>query len=280
MMNYTIAQSLSPEHFKRRFGIHRATLKQMIKVLKPEWRASAKPGAKPKLDLEDRVLVALEYWREYRTYFHIGSSWGISESTVCRIVYWVEDHLMGSGKFRLAGKKRLVQGFGRPEVVVIDVTETPIERPQQRQRVFYSGKKKRHTLKCQVLIEQATQEVICLFFGKGSRHDFKLFQASGVRLHPETESLQDKGYQGIQKLHANSRLPIKKPQGGSLSAADKAKNRELAVERIGIEHVNRRLKIFRILAERYRNRRRRYGLRCNLIAALYNFELSLEAQLG
>jgi hypothetical protein len=276
MMNYTIAQTLSSEHFKRRFGIHQATFKRIVKALKPQWRPTPKPGAKPKLDLEDRVLVALEYWREYRTYFHIGSSWGISEATVCRIVHWVEDQLMRSGRFRLLGKKRLVQGFGRPRVVVIDVTETPIERPQQRQRQFYSGKKKRHTLKCQVLINQASGEVICLFFGKGSRHDFKLFQASGVRLHPDTESLQDKGYQGIQKLHSNSRLPLKKPQGGSLSPEDKAQNYELAAERIGIEPVNRRFKIFRILAERYRNRRR-YGLRCNLIAALYNYELSLQA---
>jgi len=276
-MNYTIAQTLSSEHFKRRFGIHRATFKQIVNVLKPQWRPTPKPGAKPKLEVEDRVLVALEYWREYRTYFHIGSSWGISESSVCRIVHWVEDQLMRSGEFRLPGKKRLVQGFGRPEVVVIDVTETPIERPQQRQRAFYSGKKKRHTLKCQVLINQRTGAVICLFFGKGSQHDFKLFRASGVRFHPETESLQDKGYQGIQWLHPNSRLPIKKPKGGTLSRADKAKNHELAAERIGIEHVNRRFKIFRILAERYRNRRRRYGLRCNLIAALYNYELSQEA---
>jgi hypothetical protein len=227
--------------------------------------------------LEDRILIALEYWREYRTYCHIGSSWGVSESTVCRIVHWVEDALIRSGCFRLPGKKRLVQGFGRPTVIVIDVTETPIERPKHRQRQFYSGKKKRHTLKCQVLIDQQTGQVICLFFGKGTQHDFKLFQASGVRLHQDTESLQDKGYQGIQKLHVNSRLPIKKPKGGVLSPADKAHNRELAVERIRIEHVNRRFKIFRILAERYRNRRRRYGLRCNLIAALYNFELSLEA---
>lgn len=278
MMNYTIAQTLSPEHFKRRFGIHRTTFKQIVKALKPEWRPTSKPGAKPKLELADRVLVALEYWREYRTYFHIGSSWGVSESTVCRIVHWVEDHLMASGRFRLPGKKQLVQGFGRPTVVVIDVTETPIEHPQQRQRQFYSGKKKRHTLKCQVLIDPSNGKVICLFFGKGSRHDFKLFQASGVHLHPDTESLQDKGYQGIQKLHAHSRLPIKKPKGGALTPAEKAHNRELARERIGIEHVNRRFKIFRILAERYRNRRRRYGLRCNLIAALYNFELSLEAQ--
>jgi DDE superfamily endonuclease/Helix-turn-helix of DDE superfamily endonuclease len=263
MMNYIIAQTLSPASFKRRFGIHPATLKQMIAALKPSWRPRPKPGAKPKLELADRVLVALEYWREYRTYFHIASSWGISESSVCRIVHWVEAQLMRSGKFRLPGTKHWVQGFDRPTVVVIDVTETPIERPKHHQRRFYSGKKKRHTLKCQVLINQHTGAVICLFFGKGSQHDFNLFQASGVHLHPDTESLQDKGYQGIQKLHPNSRLPIKKPKGGTLSSADKAKNQALAAERIGIEHVNRRFKIFRILSERYRNRRRRYGLRCN-----------------
>jgi hypothetical protein len=125
MMNYTVAQTLSLEHFKRRFGIHRATFKQMVKALKPQWRVTPKPGAQPKLGLEDRVLVALEYWREYRTYFHIGSSWGVSESTVCRIVHWVEDHLMGSRCFRLPGKKELLKGFGRPDGVVIDVTETP-----------------------------------------------------------------------------------------------------------------------------------------------------------
>jgi len=73
--------------------------------------------------------------------------------------------------------------------------------------------KKQHTLKCQLVIEQATGRVVCTFFGKGRRHDFKLFQASGVHFHPETvESLQDKGYQGIQKLHVNSRLPKRNPE--------------------------------------------------------------------
>lgn len=69
-MNYTIAQTLSNQQFKHRFGIQSETFKAMIKVLKPEWRAAPKP----KLNLEDRVLVALEYWREYRTYFHIGAT--------------------------------------------------------------------------------------------------------------------------------------------------------------------------------------------------------------
>ena len=116
--------------------------------------------------------------------------------------------------------------------------------------------------------------MICLFCGQGRQHDFNLFQASEIPFHPETQSLQDKGYQGIHKVHANSRVPIQKPKGGTLSPDQKAKNRALARERIGIEHVNRRFKMLKILAERYRNRRRRYGLRCNLIAALYNYELA------
>jgi hypothetical protein len=277
MMTYKVAQKLSPEHFKRRFGVQRTTFKYLVKVLKPLWRATPKPGAKPKLTLADRILVCLEYWREYRTYFHIGSSWGVSESTVCRIVRWVEDHLLQCQQFHLPGKKHLVRGFGAPLVVVMDVTETPIERPKRRQRQFYSGKKKRHTLKCQLVIDHSSGRILCTFFGKGRRHDFKLYQASGVHFAPQTQSLQDKGYQGIQRYHANSCLPHKKPRGGQLTATQKADNRALACRRVVIEQVNRCLKIFRILAERYRNRRRRFGLRCNLIAALYNYELSQAA---
>ena len=99
-----------------------------------------------------------------------------------------------------------------------------------------------------------------------------------VHFHPSTESLQDSGYQGIQKYHCNSYSPKKKPQTRELSPLEKEYNRQLAKERIGIEHLNRRLKTFRILAGTYRNRRRRYGLRCNLIAAIYNYELSLPTQ--
>ena len=115
------------------------------------------------------------------------------------------------------------------------------------------------------------------FCSKGRQHDFKVFQASGIHFHPATKSLVDKGYQGIQKRHINSEVPHKKPRGGPLSQAAKAYNRALAKERIGIEHVNGRLKVFRLLAGRYRNRRRRFGLRCNLIAAIYNQEYAKRA---
>ena len=182
---------------------------------------------------------------------------------------------MASGLFRIPGKRQLVRGFGAPDLVVVDVTETPIERPKKQQKRAYSGKKKQHTLKCQLIIDRDTLEIICLHFDLGRTHDFKLFKAAGIHMHPDTRMLGDSGYQGIARYLANSYIPKKKPRNGELSEAERDDNRILSKERIYIEHVNRRVKIFRILAQRYRNRRKRYGLRFNIIAALYNYELSL-----
>ena len=160
-------------------------------------------------------------------------------------------------------------------MILIDVTETPIERPKKNQKKYYSGKKKQHTIKCQVLAEQNSGKIICLFFGKGAQHDFKLFKISQIQIHPETESIQDSAYQGIKGYHFNSYIPRKKPKNGELTQLERDYNRVVSQERIGIEHINRRFKIFRILAGKYRNRRHRYNLRCNLIAAIHNYEISL-----
>jgi hypothetical protein len=117
--------------------------------------------------------------------------------------------------------------------------------------------------------------IFCTAYGKGRRYDLWILSSSRVQLHPDTAGLANKGYQGWHKFHPKCCTPKKKPRGGSLSTTDKLHNHSLAQRRVIGEHVNRRLKIFRILSERYRNRRRRFGLRCNLIAALYNYELAL-----
>jgi len=124
-------------------------------------------------------------------------------------------------------------------------------------------------------VNQSTQEIICTAYAQGKRHDFHLFKTSKVKLKSEIECLADKGYQGLQKLHPHSRTPQKKPRGRVLNSQEKSRNRELAQLRVVGKHVNRRLKIFKVLSERYRNRRRRFGLRFNLIAGLYNYELNL-----
>ena len=160
------------------------------------------------------MLVALQYWREYRTYFHIAQDWGVSESTICRTVQKVETALIRSGKFRLPGKKSLLQPGKIPETVVIDVTESPIERPKRGQRQFYSGKHKRHTHKSQVVVDPSNRGIVCTAHGKGQRHAERLWKASRVQLHPNTKRLGDRGYQGFGKLHPNSQTPKKKPRGG------------------------------------------------------------------
>jgi hypothetical protein len=105
-------------------------------------------------------------------------------------------------------------------------------------------------------------------------HDFRLWKESNIGSNKEIEWLADQGYQGIKKIHPLSRIPTKKKRKKELNAEERKANRQLAQQRIIIEHIHRCLKIFRILSSRYRNRRRRFGLRFNLIAGIYNYELS------
>lgn len=128
------------------------------------------------------------------------------------------------------------------------------------------------------MVNAKTKEIICIVVSKGKVHDFKLWKESQIGIDKKIELLADKGYQGIKKIHARSRTPFKKSKKMSLSQEQKKFNRQLAKERIVVEHVHRKLKIFRILSSRYRNRRRRFGLRFNLIAGIYNYELCLSSE--
>jgi IS5 family transposase len=125
-----------------------------------------------------------------------------------------------------------------------------------------------------VIFGQKTGKIICLAHERGKTHDFKLFKNSDVKFHKLLKVLADKGYQGIAKIHELSETPIKKPRGGKLTKEQKKYNRQLNQLRVVVEHVNRRLKIFKILSYRYRNRHRRFGLRANFIAGIYNYELA------
>lgn len=275
-MFYEDLKKLRPVEFKRYCGVKPKMFERMIAVVGGhQKKMRRKSGRPPKLSLADQIVLTLEYWREYRTFFHLGSSWGLHESSVCRIVQRVETILTKSKAFALPGKKRLQQADCNIEAVVVDASETPIERPQTKQRRYYSGKKKRHPLKSQVVINKRTQQIICTAHCHGAHHDFALYKRSGVRPKADITCLADSGYQGLNKRHSNSQTPEKKPRGQQLAPEAKRCNRELARLRIVVEHVIRHLKIFRILAERYRNRRRRFSLRFNLIAGLFNFELNL-----
>ena len=116
--------------------------------------------------------------------------------------------------------------------------------------------------------------MICTAFSNGKRHDFRLFKESKTRIHPEIRAITDTGYQGLQKLHIKSELPKKKTKKHPLTKEDKKKNQALASERVVNENVIGMLKRFKIISDKYRNRRKRFGLRFNLITAIYNMELA------
>jgi len=181
-MKYSQAKQLSSTNFKRLTGVNCRTYQLMVRLVKGKKASHKKPGRPPELIIEDQVLVVLQYWREYRTYYHIGLDFGIAESTVCRLVHQIENILIKSRKFSLPGKKKLLEPSGLEDLVVMDVMESPIERPQRGQKAFYSGKQKEHTLKTQVIIEQKTLKIICLAHSKGKIHDFRLLKTSGVKL--------------------------------------------------------------------------------------------------
>ena len=127
-MHFEDIQDRSPAAFKRLTGVRRQTFDEMLATLKENLRAF---GRRPKLSRADQLLLTLMYFREYRTQLHIAQAYGISESAVCRTIHKVEKALLASKKFHLPGKKALVQADSPYEVVVLDATESPIDRPKK-----------------------------------------------------------------------------------------------------------------------------------------------------
>jgi Helix-turn-helix of DDE superfamily endonuclease len=154
-VSYKQVQNLEPTEFKRLCGVTPSTFGQMVKVVAAEkvlakkrmrvtpseWlrqrrvsrRFSAPSRAvfPSKLSIEDQVLMTLEYWREYRTHFHIGVSWGLNELNVLRNIRKVENILIKSGLFNVEGKKKVQELDSETEVLVVDVAEHEVERPKK-----------------------------------------------------------------------------------------------------------------------------------------------------
>ncbi len=127
-MRYETVKLLNNAKFKRSTGVSRQVFDQMLQVVEMGWRSFGRP---PKLSRADQLLLTLMYWREYRTEFHIGLTYGVSEATVCRIVRKIENVLIKSQQFHLPGKKALHPSDTAIEIVLVDATEQPIERPQK-----------------------------------------------------------------------------------------------------------------------------------------------------
>jgi hypothetical protein len=133
-MKYEQAKNLEAEEFKRLCGVSFATFEQMVKVVRAEKVLAKKSGRPSKLSVENQILMTLQYWREYRTYFHMETDWGLDETNVLRNVRKVENILIRSGMFNVGGKKQVALLEIEEETLVVDVAEHEIERPKKNRR--------------------------------------------------------------------------------------------------------------------------------------------------
>jgi hypothetical protein len=144
-VRYQQAELLDAARFRRLVGVQKDTFKRIVEVLadakaKLHWHG----GRKTKLDIGDIALMTLMYLRENRTYFHISQSFGLAESTCWTTIRWAENTLIQSRAFRLPGKKELLKDGVEFAVVLMDATETPIERPKKTTPALFGQEKAPH----------------------------------------------------------------------------------------------------------------------------------------
>lgn len=142
-MRYDTLKDLKAEDFRRLTGVKPETFEKMVQILKEAEERKKAFGGKPNLlSMEDRLLMALEYIREYRTYFHVSRSYGVSESTCFRTIRWIEDTLVRHPDFALPGRKALKKSDMSYDVILIDATETPVERPKKSRETFIPARRR------------------------------------------------------------------------------------------------------------------------------------------
>jgi Helix-turn-helix of DDE superfamily endonuclease len=133
--------ALNRTRFRRRTGVYPETFHYMHDALKHWATTKKKPGRPAALRLDEQLLLSLEFWREYRTYFHLGQDWGVHETTAQRVVERVEDALVSSGRFALPGKRALCDEAQVWTAVLVDVSEVACERPKKSSGVGTAARK-------------------------------------------------------------------------------------------------------------------------------------------
>lgn len=273
MYMYEKIKNYNDRKFKRAVGIPRVLFEIFVGIITFSLNEKHKKGGrKPKLSVENILLMYLKFYRDYNTFFSLANMFGIDEANVYRWIKWSEK-VLATGFAGMINELITMSKIDVTHEHLVDVTECGIQRPknQEIQREYYSGKKKKHTIKIQIIMDEITKKIVGVAFDKGSVHDFKLFKNSTIDLDKLIAFLADNGYQGIQELFSKSLTPKKKSKYNPLSDEDKEFNKLISNIRIAVEHVNCQLKIFRILSERYRSRIDTFNLRAILICCFYNF---------
>jgi hypothetical protein len=229
-----------------------------IRIIKPGG------GRKPKLSVTEQILLTLVYLHHLPTFQMLGVQFGVSESTAHNLFhYWskILRGLLPASLLEQVKKNDLDWEWVKELLVewelVVDSSEQVRERPKlyQEQKKFYSGKKKNHTLKNQLIVLPNGAEIVDVTVGKpGPSSDINLFRARQAEFADNQKFKGDKGYIGEVQIET----PHKKPRKQELTPEQKEENKQSSAQRIVIEHVIRLVKIFRVAQERFRLRPQNY----------------------
>lgn len=293
----------TPSKFQRFTGLTVAEFDQLAAQVEPLWKAAERKrltertrqrvvggGGQYKLEhFKDKLLVPLLYYRLYVTYELLSWMFGVHVSNLNRLVHRLEpvlaDYLKPQPptplKRRIGNWQEFAQAYPDLTEVVIDATEQEIHRPRgrNRQKPYYSKKRKHHTLKTQVVVTRRGRVLWVSESVPGGRvHDYPLLKRSRVmeRLPKQVTKRVDLGYQGIERDYPDHAvvIPKKKPPKQELTQAQKRQNRKKAKQRIVVEHTIARIKQFQICSQTYRNRRGKnnqtYNRKISIVAGLVN----------
>lgn len=286
-MSHTQRLRRSPDAFRQLTGITPAVFDKLLADLTPRYeQADTKRKSRPDrqrqigggrrhaLDLADRLLMLLIYYRTYTTHAFLGFLFGVDDSAVCRNINPLQPLL--AGIFRIP-ERRIRLDPEEIRELFFDATERPTRRPEAGQRAYYSGKKKRHTIKNQVVTARRTKPpgpgkkpqrlriaAVSESF-PGSVHDKKVYDRTRAVCPPDARRTGDTAYLGTPL-----ETPARKPKGGELTAGQKRRNRVVSRRRIVAEHGIGKMKIWRIASERYRSPGRRHTLIMKNVAGLHN----------
>lgn len=264
-----------PQIFLRLTGTTVSEFKQIRDKVKPLWekrieRKKKRPGRTSQLKcFEDKLLTLLIYYRTYITHEFIGYLVGLHNANICRLFKRLEP--LVAKKITIKKDRSLTQ----EEIIKIiaDVTEQPTQRPKKKskQKKHYSGKKRRHTLKAEIVMQDNGKILAASRTAPGRTHDFRM-RKEGKPLPGNSEKFVDSGYQGLQKRVNNVTLPFKRRKNKPLTNEQKKHNRQLASVRIRVENKIREIKTFKIMSETYRNFQRKHNLRFNIISGVVNLK--------
>jgi hypothetical protein len=260
-------------NFLKMTGLEVSEFKKIIENLRDVWREKVEnlkkqAGRNSHLKtLEDKVLCLCIYYRTYITHTFLGWLFNLDNSNICRLFQKLEPLVAKQiciKKDRTMTKEEVLR-------IVADVMEQPINRPKNKQKKSYSGKKKRHTIKSEIVMAEDGRILSVSKSYKGSTHDFKIRKSE--RMLPRNAIKHaDSGYQGWQKLQNNVVIPYKRFKTRPLTAEQKLHNKRLSSFRVRVEHKIRQLKVFKILGDVYRNFQRKHNMRLNIIAGIVNLK--------